>query len=236
MKKFLAIILILLVAAVAATEIFLPRFVTSALQEQISRATHAQDISLGIYSTPNAKLAIGQVDKIQATVSDCKIGEVDFHSIELDAAKVNVDIKEILFPTPNLDGNQRADKILKSADSIKINGIITQDSLKNFIEQKAEHVDSIDVKITPQEITATGHVKFFGRDADVDIAGMFMLKDGDIFFHATKLDVKNTLVRNIQIDRFMGDLKVLESSALPIGLKFDSVQVRDGDIFITAAR
>ena len=236
MKKFFALILILLIAGVAATEIFLPRFVTSTLKEQISRSTHAQDVSLSIYSSPNAKLAVGQVDKVQSTVSECKIGDVDFHSIELDAAKVNVDIQEILFPTPNLDGNQRADKILKSAESIQLNGIITQDGLKNFIEQKAEHVDSIDVKITPQEITATGHVKVFGRDADVDIAGMFMLNDGDIYFHATKLDVRNTLVRNIQIDRFMGDLKVLESSVLPIGLKFSSIQVRDGDILINATR
>ena len=229
MKKFFALILIL-------TEIFLPRFVTSTLKEQISRSTHAQDVSLSIYSSPNAKLAVGQVDKVQSTVSECKIGDVDFHSIELDAAKVNVDIQEILFPTPNLDGNQRADKILKSAESIQLNGIITQDGLKNFIEQKAEHVDSIDVKITPQEITATGHVKVFGRDADVDIAGMFILNDGDIYFHATKLDVRNTLVRNIQIDRFMGNVKVLESAMLPIGLKFSSIQVRDGDILINATR
>ena len=236
MKKFLALILILLIAGVAATEIFLPRFVTSTLKEQITRATHAQDVSLDINSSPNAKIIFGQVDKIHSTASEGKIGDVDFNSLELDAAKVSVDIQEILFPTPNLDGNQRADKILKSAESIQLNGIITQDGLKNFIEQKAEHVDSIDVKITPQEITATGHVKVFGRDADVDIAGMFMLNDGDIYFHATKLDVRNTLVRNIQIDRFMGDLKVLESSVLPIGLKFSSIQVRDGDILINATR
>ena len=234
MKKFLALILILLIAAVAATEIFLPQFVTSALKDQISRATDAQDVSLELSSSPNAKIILGQVDKVHSTATEGKIGDVDFHSLELDAAKVNVDVQEILFPTPNLDGNQRADKILKSAESIKLSGIITQDGLKNFIEQKAEHVDDIDVKITPQEITATGHVKIFGRDADVDIAGMFVLNDGNIYFHATKLDVKNTLVRNIQIDRFMGNVKVLESSVLPVGLKFTSVQVRDGDILINA--
>ena len=236
MKKFFALILILLIAAVATTEIFLPRFVTSTLKEQITRATHAQDVSLDINSSPNAKIIFGQVDKIHSTASEGKIGDVDFNSLELDAAKVSVDIQEILFPTPNLDGNQRADKILKSAESIQLSGIITQDGLKNFIEQKAEHVDSIDVKITPQEITATGHVKVFGRDADVDIAGMFILNDGDIYFHATKLDVRNTLVRNIQIDRFMGNVKVLESAMLPIGLKFSSIQVRDGDILINATR
>jgi len=234
MKKFLALILILLIAAVAATEIFLPQFVTSALKDQISRATDAQDVSLELSSSPNAKIILGQVDKVHSTATEGKIGDVDFHSLELDAAKVNVDVQEILFPTPNLDGNQRADKILKSAESIKLSGIITQDGLKNFIEQKAEHVDDIDVKITPQEITATGHVKIFGRDADVDIAGMFVLNDSNIYFHATKLDVKNALVRNIQIDRFMGNVKVLESSVLPVGLKFTSVQVRDGDILINA--
>ena len=131
---------------------------------------------------------------------------------------------------------QRAEKILKSAEKFELSGIVTEDGLKEFIESKVEHMDNAKVKITPQEVTATGKVKFMGRDADVDVAGMFILDNGDVYFRATKLDFKNTLVRNVQIDRFLGDVKVLESSTLPLGLKFSSLQMRDGDILITATR
>lgn len=236
MKKFLAIILILLIAVCAATEIILPRVVTSILKEQIAKSTHAQDVALHLNSSPNAKIVIGQVDKVHGTASNAKIGDLEFQSLILDGDKINVNISEIISPTPNLNDKQRADKILKSADRVELSGIVTEDALKNLIESKVDELNSAEIKITPQEITATGNFKLLGRLADVDVAGNFMLDGEDIYFHATKIDIRNTLIRNVQIDSYLGDVKVLESSQLPIGLKFSSVQMRDGDILITATR
>ena len=108
--------------------------------------------------------------------------------------------------------------------------------MKNFIENKVDQLDNAQIKITENEASASGEIKFLGRTADVDIAGNFFLDDGNIYFKATKLDVRNTLVRNVQIDRYLGDVKILESSQLPIGLKFSSVQMRNGDILNTATR
>lgn len=233
MKKILAAILILAVIIAVALEIFLPRVVTSILKEQIAKATHAQDVELHIHSVPNAKLAIGQADEIYSTVNAAEIGDVDFQALTLNAEKVQVDLFEILSPTPNLNDKQRADKIFKSAERIELSGIVTEDGLKNFIEHKVDQLDNAQIKITPQEVIASGQIKIMSRMADVDIAGSFILDNDDIYFRATKLDVRNTLVRNVQIDRFLGDIKILESSQLPIGLKFNSVQMRDGDVLIT---
>ena len=236
MKKFLAIILILLIAAVAATEIILPRVVTSILKEQIAKSTHAQDVSLQLNSSPNAKIVIGQVDKVHGTASNASIGDLEFQALTLDGDKISVDVSELISPTPNLNDKQRTDKILKSAGRVELSGIVTEDALKNFIENKVDEMNSAEIKITPQEITATGQFKVLGRMADVDVAGYFILDGEDIYFRATKMDIRNTLVRNVQIDRYLGDVKVLESAQLPAGLKFSSVQMRDGDILITAAR
>ena len=236
MKKFLAIILILLIAAVAATEIILPRVVTSILKEQIAKSTHAQDVALHLQSSPNAKIAVGQVDKVHGTATNAAIGDLPFQSLILDGDKISVDVTEIISPTQNLNDKQRADKILKSAGHVELSGIITEDGLKNFIEGKVDELKSATIKITPQEVTATGQFKVFGRLADVDIAGNFMLDGEDIYFRATKIDIRNTLVRNVQLDSYLGDIKVLESAQLPIGLKFSSVQTNNGEILITAAR
>lgn len=233
MKKILAAILILAVIIAVALEIFLPRAVTSILKEQIAKATNAQDVELHIHSVPNAKLAIGQADEIYSTVNAAEIGDVEFQALTLNAEKVQVDLFEILSPTPNLNDKQRADKIFKSAERIELSGIVTEDGLKNFIEHKVDQLDNAQIKITPQEVSASGQIKIMSRMADVDIAGSFILDNDDIYFRATKLDVRNTLVRNVQIDRFLGDIKILESSQLPIGLKFNSVQMRDGDVLIT---
>ena len=236
MKKIFIGLLIFVVVIAAALEIILPRTVTNILKEQIIKATNAQDVELVIENSPNAKIAVGQADKIYSTVNAAEIGDVDFQALTLNAEKVKVDLFEIISPTPNLNGKQRADKILKSAQRIELSGIVTEDGLKNFIEHKVDQLDDAQIKITPQEVSASGQIKIMSRIAEVDIAGSFILDNDDIYFRATKLDVRNTLVRNVQIDRFLGDIKILESSQLPIGLKFNSVQMRDGDVLITAVR
>lgn len=236
MKKILTAILILWIAAVVASEIVLPRVVTNILKEQITKSTHAQDVELNLNSAPNAKIIIGNVDKVYGTATSGEIGDLEFQALTLDAEKINVDIMEIIFPTQGITAQQRNDKILKSAERIELSGIITEEGLKNFVESKVDELKSATIKITPQEITATGQFKLLGRMADVDVSGNFMLIGEDIYFRATKLDVRNTLVRNVQLDRYLGDIKVLESAQLPVGLKFNSVQMSDGQILLTATR
>ena len=236
MNKILAALLILAIVLIAAFEIILPRTVSSILKDQVIKSTHAQEVEISLESSPNAKIALGQVDKIHASASAGEIGDVEFNALTLDGEKISVDVQELLFPSQNLTAKQRTEKILKSAEHVELNGIVTQDGLKNFIEKKVDQLDDAEIKITPQEVTAKGQIKFMGKTADVDIAGSFFLDDDDIYFRATRLNVKNTLVRHVQIDRYLGDIKILQSETLPLNLKFSSVQMRDGDILITAVR
>ena len=236
MNKILAALLILAIVLIAAFEIILPRTVSSILKDQVIKSTHAQEVEISLESSPNAKIAIGQVDKVHASASAGEIGDVEFNALTLDGEKISVDVQELLFPSQNLTAKQRTEKILKSAEHVELNGIVTQDGLKNFIEKKVDQLDDAEIKITPQEVTAKGQIKFMGKTADVDIAGSFFLDDDDIYFRATRLNVKNTLVRHVQIDRYLGDIKILQSETLPLNLKFSSVQMRDGDILITAVR
>lgn len=236
MNKFLAALLILAIVLIAAFEIILPRTVASILKEQVIKSTHAQEVEISISSSPNAKIALGQVDKIHATASAGDIGDVEFQALTLDGEKINVDVQELLFPSQNLTANQRTEKILKSAGHVELNGIVTQEGLKNFIEKKVDQLDDAEIKITPQEVSAKGKIKVMGKTADVDIAGSFFLDDDDVYFRATNLEIRNTLLRHVQIDRYLGDIKILQSETLPLNLKFSSVQMRDGDVLITAVR
>ena len=77
MKKFLAVILILAAVIAVASEIILPSVVTNILKEQIVKATHAQEVQLSLTSSPNAKIILGNVDKIYSTASNTEIGGVN---------------------------------------------------------------------------------------------------------------------------------------------------------------
>ena len=234
MKKFLVFMMVLLLILVGLLEIILPKTLSNVLEAQIINLTAAQEVDLDLSSSPNLKIAVGNIDKIHAVASSGRIGEVDFKSLTLDGENISVDVPEILFPTENLSSQERTNKILKSADKIEMHGIITAEDLKSFIATKVDRLDNAEIKISPEGITAEGQIKIMGRMADVDMAGTFLEDNGNIYFHGTKLNIKNSILRHVQLDRFFGDVKILDADNLPLNLKYDSVELREDEILITA--
>ena len=236
MKKFLTFMLFLLIVLVILSEIVLPRVVTNILEEQIMRATAAQSVDLSIDSTPNVKTAFGTVDKIHGTASVGRLGEVDFKELSLDGENISLDIPEIISPSENLSDKERGDKIIKYAGKLELHGIITAEDLLAYLEKKVDRLQNAEVKITPEEVSAHGEVKIMGRTAEVELAGKFVADGGDIYFEMTNLNVKNSLLRHFQIDSLLGDVKILNGDDLPAKLKYDSVELRDGEILVTAVK
>jgi len=236
MKKFLTLMAFLLVILILLLEIVLPRTVENILQEQITKSTAAQAVDIDLSSAPNAKIALGEIDKVHVAANSGRLGEIDFQNLSLDGEKIKIDIREILFPSSELTDKERADKILKSVDKLELHGIIGEEDLKAFIARKVDKLENAEIKITPEEVTAQGQIKILGRTADVDVAGIFIVDNGDIYFRATHLNVKNALLRHVNLDRFLGELKIVDSSNLPMNLKFDNVELRDGEILLTAIK
>lgn len=233
MKKFLVLTAVLLVLIAVICEKIVPRTVESVLEEQIVNATSSTAVDVSLSATPNFKIAMGEIDKIHATAAAGRIGEIDFKNITLDGEKIRLDIPELLFPNKELSGQERQRKILKRADKLELHGIITAEEIKDFIAAKGDKFEDTKVSITPESASATAKVKFLGRTVDLDIAGVFLVNDGDIYFHMTHLN-SNSILSRVNADTFMVDVKVLESTNLPLGLKFDSVELRDGEAVVTA--
>lgn len=236
MKKFLLFMAVLLFILFALLNFILPKTLSNVLSAQISNLTAAKEIDLDLNSSPNVKIAAGYIDKIHAVANEGRIGDVDFKSLTLDGENISVDVLEILFPTENLSSQERTNKILKSAGKIEMNGIITAEDLKSFIEKKVDKLDDAEIKISPEGILAEGKIKIMGRMAEVEMAGNFFEEDGNIYFRGTNLHVKNSLLRHVQLDRFFGNLKILDAEKLPLNLKYDSVEMRENEILITAKK
>lgn len=234
MKKFLSLMAILLVILVVLLNFVLPTNLANILEEQIVHATGAQEVDVSLSSSPNIRIAIGEIDKIHGTAGLGRIGDIYFKNLTVDGENLRLDVLEILFPTKKLTEKERISKIFKYADKIDMHGTITEEELKNFIALKVDKLENADVKIKPEGVTASGQVKIMGRTADIDLAGNFIVDNGDVYFRMTNLNVRNTLVRHIQLDRFFGDIKILESTVLPLGFQFDSVEMREGEAVLSA--
>ena len=233
MKKFLAITAILLAVLLCILQFILPRTVETILKEQIANSTSATEIDVSLNSSPNFRIALGEIDRVHATAAAGKIGEIDFKNLTLDGEKIRLDVMELLFPSKDLTSQLRAQKILKHADKIELRGIVTEEELKNFIAQKDDNFQNTQVSIKPEGATASARVKFFGRTVDLEIAGNFVVNGGDVYFHMTRLN-SNSILSRVNIDTFLTDIKVLDSANLPFGIKFDSVELREGEAIVTA--
>ena len=238
LRKFLIVIGVLFIILAVLTEIVLPQILTGMLKDKVIELTHSQEVNLSIDSSPRFLIATGQVDKIHSDVQNGRIGELDTVNLSLDAEKINVNMPTLLF-SDRVDENGKrlqVEDYIKSIGNIKMVGVINEDNLKNFLTQKVSKLENLNLKMTPEEINATANVNIMRRSADVELSGIIIADEGDLYFRMTKLNIRNALLRHVQLDRFFGDIKIASAEKLPLNLKFDSVELQEGQTILTALR
>ena len=240
MKKFLAVIVVLLIILVVAAAAFVqfaaPRALTNYLREKVTTATKAQDVDLSLNALPSAKIALGYFDKVYCKAAEATIGELELKQAELNGTSIHIDIIELLMPTDGISREEHTNRILKSAGSLELSGIITADSLRNFLAQKMEQLKDLQVTMATDGITASARVKILGREADVQIGGQIIAREGDLYFQMTSINLENAILRRVNLDKFLGDFNLTEQVKMPFGLQFREVNMRDGEAFVKATR
>ena len=236
MKKFLAVIVVLLVAAVAFIQFAVPRALTNYLKDKVTTATKAQDVTLSLDALPGAKIALGYVDKVHCTAADANIGELNLKQAELNGTSIHIDLMELIMPTDGISREEHTNRVLKSAGSLELSGVITADSLRDYLAQRVDQLKDLQVTMAADGITASARVKIFGREADVQIGGQIIAREGDLYFQMNNLNVENAILRRVNLDKFLGDFNLTERVKMPFGLQFREVQMRDGEAFVKATR
>ena len=236
MKKFLAVIIVLLIAAGAFVQFAVPRALTNYLKDKVIQLTKAQEVTLSLDALPSAKIALGYIDVIHCKADNAKIGDLSLKQAVLEGTTIHIDVKELLMPTDGISREERTNRILKSASSLELSGVITEDALRDFLAQKVDQLKDPQVAMKPDEIIAAGKIKILGREADVQIGGKIVARDGDLYFQMNKLNIENAVLRRVNLDRFMHDFNLTERVKMPFGLQFRTVEMREGETFVTATR
>ena len=236
MKKFLAVIVVLLIATGAFIQFAVPRALTNYLKDKVIQLTKAQEVTLSLDALPSAKIALGYIDAIHCKADNATIGDLSLKQAVLEGTTIHIDVKELLFPTDGISREERTNRILKSASSLELSGVITEDALRDFLAQKVDQLKDPQVVMKPDEIIAAGKIKILGREADVQIGGKIVARDGDLYFQMNKLNIENAVLRRVNLDKFMHDFNLTERVKMPCGLQFRTVEMREGETFVTATR
>ena len=236
MKKFLALVVVLLIAAGAFIQFAVPTALTNYLKDRVTFFTKAQEVSLMMDSLPDAKIAFGYVDNLRCTASDATIGELSLKKVNLEGTSLNINIKEIIFPTEGISREDHTDRCLTSAGSLELSGVITAESLSQFLAEKIDRLEDPKVTMTPQGISVASSVKIINRSTNVQIGGQIVARDGDLFLNIDNVNIENAILRRVNLDKFLNDLNLTKSVKMPFDLKFRTVEMRDGEAFVKATR
>ena len=102
--------------------------------------------------------------------------------------------------------------------------------------KKMEKVDNLHVQMDTDKISATGQVKLLGRMADITLEGKVLPENGGLYFHMTRLDIRNAVLGQAVLGNFFGDILIFDLYNSPIRAEIDDVQQQAGQVTIKAVR
>lgn len=149
MKKFIAFLVVVIVAIVVAAQFFLPSFVANKLEQEINNKLHPETISLRIESSPAIAMVGGRVDVMRGVLENVKLGNLNF-------ADVHMDVNNLEFSPIALFMNQTME--IQQMGKGEIEGTVTASDLKDFMEQAVKGLTIQDVVINSDGIEVVGSV------------------------------------------------------------------------------
>ena len=225
-KVFLGFVIILAAVALLA-QFILPAIATSAIKAKVVSRLSTDDVDVSMQSDPNVLLAIGDIDKMNIVVHRATIGAVYLRDLTLQGKKVHIDMASFL--------EDQAVSV-SHAEQLSLRGVIGENELRRVLEEKISRLDNVEVRITPDGITATANTKLFGRKTDIALTGKVVEDEGTLFIKMTSLNIKNALIGTAKLDDMFGNIELLKAEKMPMGLKITNIVHQDGEVIIEAER
>ena len=224
-SKPLALVLVLLAVVLVFAEVVAPGLAERTLAHRITDKMGTQDVTVQFSSTPRFLMMLGQIDHVHAVVHQGRLGEVLVSELALDGSNLRLDMKAFV---------NGEDVKIKSADEMKLTGVVTEDNLKELLSRKADKLENAEVAIDGNGVTVKANVKVFGRTADATMTGTVLEDGGQLLFHMTSLQVANAPLGKVHLGSVFGDIPLVKRGKMPLGLRVTDVTMQQHKCVITA--
>ena len=227
MGKRISILIGIVVLAAAFCQLLLPGIIGGNLANRIKEAAKAENVTANVRAMPGFMLLTGQMDNLDVVVDNAWLGDIQVSRLTLHGENLQVDYSAL---------DSRDGSAIQSADNLELTGVITQQALQDMLVKKMEKVDNLHVQMDADKISATGQVKLLGRMADITLEGKVLSENGGLYFHMTRLDIRNAVLGQAVLGNFFGDILIFDLYNSPIRAEIDDVQLQDGQVTIKAVR
>ena len=227
MGKRISILIGIVVLAAAFCQLLLPGIIGGNLANRIKEAARAENVTANVRAMPGFMLLAGQMDNLDVVVDNAWLGDIQVSRLTLHGENLQVDYSAL---------DSRDGSVIQSADNLELTGVITQQALQDMLVKKMEKVDNLHVQMDTDKISATGQVKLLGRMADITLEGKVLPENGGLYFHMTRLDIRNAVLGQAVLGNFFGDILIFDLYNSPIRAEIDDVQQQAGQVTIKAVR
>ena len=227
MGKRISILIGIVVLAAAFCQLLLPGIIGGNLANRIKEAARAENVTANVRAMPGFMLLAGQMDNLDVVVDNAWLGDIQVSRLTLHGENLQVDYSAL---------DSRDGSAIQSADNLELTGVITQQALQDMLVKKMEKVDNLHVQMDTDKISATGQVKLLGRMADITLEGKVLPENGGLYFHMTRLDIRNAVLGQAVLGNFFGDILIFDLYNSPIRAEIDNVQQQAGQVTIKAVR
>ena len=227
MGKRISILIGIVVLAAAFCQLLLPGIIGGNLANRIKEAARAENVTANVRAMPGFMLLAGQMDNLDVVVDNAWLGDIQVSRLTLHGKNLQVDYSAL---------DSRDGSAIQSADNLELTGVITQQALQDMLVKKMEKVDNLHMQMDTDKISATGQVKLLGRMADITLEGKVLPENGGLYFHMTRLDIRNAVLGQAVLGNFFGDILIFDLYNSPIRAEIDDVQQQAGQVTIKAVR
>ena len=222
MKKFIAFLVVVIVAIVVAAQFFLPSFVANKLEQEINNKLHPETISLRIESSPAIAMVGGRVDVMRGVLENVKLGNLNF-------ADVHMDVNNLEFSPIALFMNQTME--IQQMGKGEIEGTVTASDLKDFMEQAVNGLTIQDVVINSDGIEVVGSVDMGFVRGTASIKGNLEIKNNALVFSPQRFEINGAGIGGLNAS-VLKQITIYDFAEFPIPVKADRIETENGELHL----
>ena len=225
MRKLLIGLILVVIIALAGATYILPTYLSYLISGRIERILQTDSVSANIETSPSFMMLIGQVDNIDIEATNIKLDKVNLNELSLKGENIEISVQDLLLARR---------LVINSADNLTITGLIDENNLAQLLAKEVDKISDIAVKITPDNVEATGKISFLGQEATINVKGIIVVEGKNLLFRITDANTENRLFGKIGIS-FTKDIFLVSTDKLPLeGAKFTRVEQQNGQVLIEA--
>lgn len=182
MRKLLIGLILVVVIALAGATYILPTYISNQISGRIERSLQTDSVNANIETSPSFMMLFGQVDNIDIEATNIKLDKVNLNELSLKGENIEISVQDLLLARR---------LVINSADNLTITGLIDENNLAQLLAKEVDKISDIAVKITPDNVEATGKISFLGQEATINVKGIIVV-EGKIYFSALQMLIQKT--------------------------------------------